>query len=335
MTTATELALRLIIGTPAIAIISIILGLVYKGLDRKLHARMQWRIGPPLIQPFLDVRKLLTKQNFVPDNAIKWIYNLMPMFALAEAISILLFIPIGNIGPILEGSGDLILVVYLLAGPALFMAIGGFASGSPYATVGSQREMVTMMSYEFPLGITVATVAWIISQSPVTGAPFSLGVIAANPIWNLVNPVGGVGLLLLLIVLLAVTPAELSKIPFDVPEAETEIAEGILSEYTGRNLAMFYLADGVKTIAMSALIVAIFFPYNLSPILGITGIPAAIINIIFFLIKIFIVMFVSVTFIRTAIARFKIDQVSKGFWYPISVMSIGGLILVTVAGGVL
>ena len=330
-----NLAIKLVIGTPLIALFSMVLGLIFKGFDRKLHARMQWRIGPPLIQPFLDVRKLLTKQNFVPDNAIKWIYNLMPMFALAEAISILLFIPIGSIGPILEGYGDLILIVYLLAGPALFMAIGGFASGSPYATVGSQREMVTMMSYEFPLGITVATVAWIISQSPVQGAPFSLQTISTNPVWNLVNPVGGVGLFLLLIVLLVVTPAELSKIPFDVPEAETEIAEGILSEYTGKNLAMFYLADGVKTIAMSSIIVAIFFPYNLSPILGITGIGASIVNIVFFLIKIFIVMFASVTFIRTAIARFKIDQVSKGFWYPISVLSIGGLILVTISGGVL
>lgn len=330
-----SLVTRLVIGTPLIAITSIILGLVFKGFDRKLHARMQWRVGPPLKQPFLDVRKLLTKQNFVPENSIKWIYNLMPVFALAEAILILLFIPMGDFSPLLEGYGDLVLVLYLLAGPALFMAIGGFASGSPYATIGSQREMVTMMSYEFPLGVTIATVAWVINQSPVSGAAFSLETIAANPIWSLVNPLGGVGLLLLLIVLLAVTPAELSKVPFDVPEAETEISGGLLSEYTGRNLAMFYLADGVKTIAMTALIVAIFFPYKLSPVLGASGISGTILNMIFFLVKLFLVMFVSVTFVRTAIARFKIDQVSRTFWYPITVLSLGGLILVTLAGGVL
>ena len=83
-----------------------------------------------------------------------------------------------------------------------------------------------------------------------------------------------IGFIILLLVIIIVTPAELSKIPFDAPEAETEIAGGLLAEYSGRNLAMFYLTDGVKTVVMASIIVALFFPYNISPILGLNSNPA-------------------------------------------------------------
>jgi len=147
-------------------------------------------------------------------------------------------------------------------------------------------------------------------------------------IWNVVGPLGFIGCIILLLVLLVVTPAELSKIPFDSPEAETEIAGGLLTEYSGRNLGMFYLTDGVKTVVMGSIIVALFFPYNLSPLLGLESIPAMAIDIIFFLVKLFLVILFSVTLIRVSIARLKIDQIVYTYWIPLTLLSLVGLILI-------
>lgn len=296
-----------------IAILSIVIGLLYKGIDRKLAARMQARIGPPIVQPFWDIGKLMIKENIVPKNAVSWLFNFVPVLTLAITISILFYLPFGSIEPILSGYGDLILILYLLIIPALGMVIGGFSSGSPYTTVGAQREMVMMMSYEFPLAIAIIAVAWKLNT-------FSLQVISSTPPWSVVGPIGFLGFCIIALILLMVTPAELSKIPFDVSEAETEIAGGVLAEYSGRNLAMFYLADAVKTVAMASLFVAIFLPYGISSSL--------IVNFIFFLIKIFMVIFIAVTFVRIAAARLRIDQITYVYWFPLTLIGFMGLALV-------
>jgi len=330
--------ITVIFGTIILALVGIFLGLLYKGIDRKLSAHMQGRIGPPIVQPFRDIRKLFTKENIIPENAIPWVFNLAPLIGLIGAISIMLYIPLvpqlDGVGlvPLIPFGGDLILILYLLMIPSIAMVIGGFSSGSPYATVGAQREMTTMIAYEFPLAIIIVTIAWKLSTvietaEGITQNSFALSTIASMPIWNVVGPAGFFGCIILLLILLIVTPAELSKIPFDSPEAETEIAGGLLTEYSGRNLGMFYLTDAVKTLVMGTIIVAIFFPYNLSPLLGLESIPAIIVDIIFFLIKLFLVILFSVTLIRVAVARLKIDQIVYTYWIPLTLLSLVGLIL--------
>ncbi len=323
-----NMVINLLIKVPLVAIGYLFLSLIYKGIDRKIHAQMQWRIGPPLLQPFYDVRKLLTKQNIVPENSIKTIFNLMPKIALISSLLLLFYVPIGPIDPILSQHGDLIVILYLLAIPPLAISLGGFSSGSPYSTIGGQREIVAMMSYEFPLAITIATVAFLVGGSNA----FSLVAVTTTPIWSLVGPVGFVGLILLLGVLLVSTPAKLSKIPFDASKAEVEIAEGPMAEYSGKNLAMFYLADSVKTIAMISIIIAIFFPYSLSPLIGLSGFFALIIDLLFYLLKILVIMIVIVTFIRTAVARLKIDQFSRLFLTTVTTISLLGLVLIWIGG---
>jgi len=206
--------------------------------------------------------------------------------------------------------------------------VGGFASGSPYANVGAQREMVMMMSYELPLVTAVIALGWKLSQVYPQLNVFSLAVINAHPIWEIVGPLGFMGAILLFITFAVVTPGELSKVPFDVPEAETELAGGILVEYSGRNLALFGLADAVKTIVMISLTVALFFPYNISHLLALSGAFALIVDAMFFLVKIFFVMFIEVTFIRVAVARLKIDQVSYAYWVPVAIIGLLGLMLI-------
>ena len=323
---------NLILGTIGLALFGIIFGLLYKGVDRKISARMQGRIGPPLRQPFRDVAKLFTKENIIPDNSIPWIFNLAPLLGLAATISILLYLPIGGFQPIVSAKGDLILILYLLIMPSLAMVIGGFSSGSPYATVGAQREMATMIAYEFPFAVIIITIAWRLSNVTSGGLglanSFALNTIVANPLWNTAGPLGFIGIIILLFVLVIVTPAELSKIPFDSPEAETEIGGGLLVEYSGRNLGMFYLMDGVKTVVMASIIVALFFPYNLSPLLGLESIPAYSVDIIFYLTKILIIIVFSVTLIRVAMARLKIDQIVYTYWVWITLLALVGLILI-------
>jgi len=327
-----ETILRIIIGTIGVAIFSIIFGLLYKGIDRKISAHMQGRIGPPIIQPFRDVRKLFTKENIVPENAIPWIFNLIPLLGLVATITILIYLPIGGFPPIISWAGDLILILYLLIFPSLALVIGGFSSGSPYAIVGAQREMATMIAYEFPLAIIIISLAWKLTQVGSENV-FALTTIANNPIWNNVTgPLGFIGFAILLFVLIIVTPAELSKIPFDAPEAETEIAGGLLVEYSGRNLAMFYLTDAVKTVVMASIIIALFIPYNLSS-LSMLGLEsgsylAYAVDIIFYLVKLFLVILFSVTVIRVAIARLKIDQIVYTYWIPLTLLSLVGLILI-------
>ncbi len=320
----------IVVGPVILAIMGAFFGLLYLGIDRKLVAHMQGRIGPPIIQPFRDVGKLLMKESIIPDGALSWLFKLAPILCLMGSAVLLLYIPIFGQKALLEDFGDAIVVLYLLIIPSLALVVAGFSSSSPYATVGAQREMVIMMSYEFPLAMTIVAIAWRIGHVAETN-PFMFSTVATYPIWSLVGPMGVAGTLILLIVLLLVTTGELSRIPFDLAEAETELAGGLLVEYSGRNLVLFYIADAIKTFAMASLIIALFFPYSLSPVVGIEAlVPAFVVDALFFLLKILLVMFICVMLIRAAMARFKIDQVSKIYFIAMTLISLVGLILIWV-----
>lgn len=317
-----------IILVPVMIAIGIVLGLLLKGLDRMLSARMQARVGPPITQPFRDIKKLFIKENIVPKDAVKWLFHLMPIVSLVSSLVILFYIPIGGMMPVLEGHGDIILVLYLLLIPSLSLVIGGFVSASPYSRVGAQREMVTMLSYEFPLAIAFISVAWLISISVPGINAFSFSVISANLAWSLVGPAGFLGLLLLLIIMILVMPGELGNIPFDVGHAETEIAGGILSEYSGRNLALFYLSDAVKMVVFGSIVIALFMPQGIASYFGLVGYLALAINALFYLLKLFVVLFIGSMFVRVAIARLRINQVVKVYWGYATVIALLGLVLI-------
>ena len=313
-------------GTIVLAIFAIAFGLILSGIDRRVVARMQARIGPPLLQPLTDVRKLLAKQNIIPANAIPWLFNAMPVVAFASAIAILLVLPFGSFAPLLGEFRDVILVLYLLIIPSLALVIGGFASGSPYATVGAQREMVSMIAYELPLAVAVIAIAWRLMAAGVSN-PFSMLTLMQISVWDVVGPLGILALLILLVMMAWVTPGELSKIPFDSPEAETELAGGILVEYSGRNLGLFTLSQSVKTVAMSAFGIILLLPWNLSPILGLSGLSAGAVDLVFFVLKVLFVVIVSVTVVRTMMARFRITQVVGLYWLVLGVLGALAIIL--------
>ncbi len=302
-------------------------GLLYLGVDRIVVARMQSRIGPPVVQPFRDVSKLMMKESIVPNGALRWLFQFSPIMCVMGSAVLLLYIPLFGQTALFEGSGDAILVIYLLTIPSLALVAGGFASSSPYASVGAQREMVVMIGYEFPLSITIVSLAWRITQITDANA-FSLATMAQYPIWDLVGPLGFVGAFLLLLALIAVTPGELGRVPFDIAEAETELAGGLLVEYSGRNLALFYLGNAIRGLAVLSLVVALFFPYGIGAAAGLTSVAAiTAVDALFFLLKVLLVMFVAVAVVRSAMARFKVNQASLFYVMAMTLVSLGGLLL--------
>jgi len=141
---------------------------------------------------------------------------------------------------------------------------------------------------------------------------------------------GFIGCAIILFVLCAVMPITLAKIPFDIPEAETEIAGGLLVEYSGKNLGLFYLADAVKTVAFASVVVALFFPYGIACYFDVSTTGGYVIDFIFFLVKLFIIIFIGLTFIRVAVARIKIDQVAHIYWMLMTIIGLVGLALIMI-----
>ena len=320
--------IALLLGPIGVAVVGSVVGLVYLGVDRKLVARMQARVGPPLVQPFRDVGKLVIKESIIPNGALRWLFQFSPVMCVMGSAALLLYVPLFGQPALFEGSGDAILLMYLLTIPSLALVAGGFASSSPYATVGAQREMVVMIGYEFPLSVTVVSIAWRILQATDANG-FAFSSMAQYPIWDLVGPLGFVGALLLLVSLISVTPGELGRIPFDLAEAETELAGGLLVEYSGRNLALYYLGNAIRGFAVLSLVVALFFPYGIAAGIGVTSAaPAAIIDGAFFLAKVLLVMFVAVALVRSAMARFKVNQASVFYVMIMTMTSLVGLLLI-------
>ena len=133
-------------------------GLLLCGIDRKLVARMQKRVGPPVLQPFYDFFKLLGKETIIPVTANRTVFLLAPLVGLAAQVVLQLFIPVFSFNAF-QGVADVIVILYLLLIPALSVILGAASSGSPYSGVGLSREMVTILAVELPLVLVLLSVA--------------------------------------------------------------------------------------------------------------------------------------------------------------------------------
>ncbi len=318
-----------IIAGAALMLLTGVLAILFEGVDRVLHAKMQRRWGPPLLQPFYDILKLLGKENIVPRRANKWLFNTAPWFSVAIMLLVFMYIPVGSLPAISGTGGGMILIIYLLGLSGVCMALGGFASGNPIANVGAQREMILMMSYELPLAVVISTMAWLAYRVGMPGQPFSLETFSSMSVWGVVGKPGVLGILLLFISLVLVVPGETGKGPMDIPEAKTEILEGLSIEYSGVNLALLHLSVSLRGLAMSAVIVALFLPWSLGGWLNLKGSLLFGMDFIWFWIKVFGVGILGVTLIRTAFGRFKIWQASHFYWVKVAGISIAGMILLS------
>jgi len=293
-------------------------GLFLKGLDRKIAARLQRRVGPPVYQPFIDLVKLTKKEMVVPETAHLGGFRLAPLLGFAGMMAAVTLIPIAGVYQGFEHLGDSLVLLYLLALPALALMVAGSASSSPFGAIGFSREMVMMISYELPLLIVLVTVALKVGLATGEVATFSLHKIVQFQLQN--GPfLFDYTMLPALVAFLIFIPGNMGVLPFDIPEAESEIVEGPILEYSGSGLALFNLVTSLKMVVVLGLGVALFFPTPLSE--------SFLLNLIWFSLKCFVLMIISITLVRTTTGRLRIDQAFKFYLRWPTVLALVSLVL--------
>lgn len=292
-------------------------GMLLCGIDRKLVAKMQKRVGPPILQPFYDFFKLCGKETIIPASASKTTFLIAPLVGLAALVVIQLFIPVFSFSAF-SGMVDVIVILYLLLIPAMSIILGGAASGSPYAGVGLSREMVTIISCELPLVLVLLAVAKTVGSAMGTGLCFSLSDIAAYQAMN-GSLITKLSMIPAAAAMLLIIPGETGNHPFDAAEAETEICEGLLAEYSGAPLGVFKLSHAIKMLTLTSLFVALFLGGLGTGIVALDG-------IILFLLCL-VLTAVSISFVHAITARLKIEQIFKFYWTLVTGLALISLVL--------
>ena len=292
-------------------------GMLLCGIDRKLVAKMQTRVGPPILQPFYDFFKLCGKETIIPASASKTTFLIAPLVGLAALVVIQLFIPVFSFSAF-SGMADVIVILYLLLIPAMSIILGGAASGSPYAGVGLSREMVTIISCELPLVLVLLAVAKTVGSAMGTGLCFSLSDIAAYQAMN-GSLITKLSMIPAAVAMLLIIPGETGNHPFDAAEAETEICEGLLAEYSGAPLGVFKLSHAIKMLTLTSLFVALFLGGLGTGIVALDG-------IILFLLCV-VLTAVSISFVHAITARLKIEQIFKFYWTLVTGLALISLVL--------
>ena len=294
-----------------------LVGMLLSGIDRKIVARMQKRVGPPILQPFYDFFKLMGKETIVPAAASKTVFLLAPLVGLAALVVIQLFIPVFSFQAF-SGVADVIVILYLLLIPALAIILGGAASGSPYAGVGLSREMVTVISCELPLVLVLLAVGKTVGSALGTGLTFSLTDIANYQVAN-GSLICKASMIPAAIAMLLIIPGETGSHPFDAAEAETEICEGMLAEYSGPPLGVYKLSHSIKLLTLTSLFTALFLGGLGTGILLVDGLILCAISIV--------LTVVCISLVHAVTARLKIEQIFKYYWTVVSGLALISLVL--------
>ncbi len=291
-------------------IFSAVMGLLTGWVDRKVTARVQWRVGPPWYQNFVDVIKLLFyKETLIPGNVSRAIFLGMPLVSLAAVTLVSTIVLVINGNTANGFVGDLIVVIYLLMIPAIALMLGAFASANPLASLGASREMKLMLSYELPFIIAVLV--------PVikNGYAIKLGDIITQQAASSHTIASPSGLISFAVMLLCIQ-AKLGFVPFDMAEAETEIMGGTYIEYSGKALGIFKLSRAVVLFILPVLMITLYFG-------GISFEGEGFITNIFE----YILIVALVVVIKNTNPRVRIDQALNFFWGPATIAAIGAVVL--------
>lgn len=280
-------------------IIILLLAPLYEGVLRKVKALVHSRIGPPIYQPYLDILKLLGKEDLRVSKNI--LIGLSPIVCFGSIMMVGLLTPIGSIRAPLEGGGDVIVLIYFIALLSFAIMIGSAATINPYAFVGLIRKMMLYLVLEIVVVISILT-------GVVRSGSF---VISDIVMWNLKNG-PTFSMLLAAIPFFLVIQAQVAKLPFDIAEADQEIMEGTFIEASGPRLALFKWTFYTKQIIYSSLFLEIFLPWPKTYIIPI--------DIVINLIKVLIVMLI-VGVIDVVNPRLRIDQAIK-YYTGVSIVAL-------------
>jgi NADH-quinone oxidoreductase subunit H len=295
-------------------------------LDRKVYARIQRRVGPPFLQPFADLVKLAAKEDVVPEKAEHFMFTAAPLVGLTAIFAAFLYLPIVASSGLHSFNGDLIVVLYLLIIPTLALFLGGWYSGNVFGQKGGMRVASLLFSYEIPFFLSLLTPALIKGSWRMADI---IDFEAAHPIVIIISLLG-------FVIAIISLQGKLERLPFDIPEAETEIVAGPLVEYSGRRLALFRLARDAEMVVGAGLIAVIFLGGPM-PLLNIEPIYLSwICGALVFLLKTLFVIFLLIL-IKSAVARIRTDQmISLAYkWLiPLTLVQIFIAIMVRFFGGV-
>jgi len=301
---------QMILGGVANVVVVLLVAPFFQGVLRKITARIQSRQGPPIRQPYYDTFKLLGKEDIESGVSPK-MQRFATYLSLASILAVGCLVPMGFSAP-MNGAGDAILVIYLLTLSGICVLLAGLAAGSTYSLVGISREMMTMLTLEPLIAISIVIGA-LHSQS------FRLDTIFSGAIYQTAGiPVSG---LIMLVVMLLAFQAFVARVPFDISEAETEIMEGPLIEYSGPKLAIFKYAQMVKLIVFSAIFIGIFVPWGSGLFLPVAW--------LIFWVKVSVLVLM-VTVLAATHARYRIDQAIR---YFAAMLAVGFVALIIASNG--
>jgi len=300
----------LILGGLANVIVILLVAPFFQGVLRKITARIQSRQGPPIWQPYYDTFKLLGKEDIESGVSPK-MQRFATYLSLASILTVGCLVPMGFRAP-MNGAGDAILLVYLLTLSGICMLLAGLAAGSTYSLVGISREMMAMLTLEPLFAITIVIGA-LHTQS------FRIDTLLSGGIYQTAGlPVSGI---IMLGVMLLSFQAFVQRVPFDMSEAETEIMEGPLMEYSGPKLAIFKYAQMAKLVVFSALFIGLFVPWGSGLVFPFGW--------LLFWVKVFILVLM-VTVLAATHARYRIDQAIR---YFAALLAVGLVALILASNG--
>ena len=286
-------------------------------LERKISAFMQARLGPMrvgpwgLLQPIADGLKLLTKEDFIPENADRWIFFVAPYIAVVAAFIVMAVVPFGPDWAVITDINIGVLFVLAVSSVGvLALILAGWSSNSKYALMGALRSSAQMVSYEVSMGMAIIGAlmfARTLSLSGVVGAQ------ASNSIWFvLYQPVG-------FMIFLISGIAENNRAPFDLPEAESELVAGFHTEYSGFRWSLFFMAEYAAMVVVTAIATTLYlggwyfpFVYRLTEAKGFHSLFVAI-SVLVFLAKAGLLLYLYF-WLRWTLPRFRYDQLMDLGW---------------------
>ncbi len=283
--------------------------------ERRAIGRFQARLGPNrwgpfgLLQPLADITKLITKEDTVPDEADRPVFNLAPIVFLVPALLVVAVIPFGESSFLGALNIGILFIVGVTSINALAIFMGGWASRNKYAMLGAMRGVAMLISYEVPMALAITGVL-------LVGGSLALSSIveAQHVPFLLVQPLG-------FLVFLAAALAEMSRTPFDQIEAESELGSGYNTEYSGMKFAIFQLAEFMAPVVTALILVTLY----LSGTRGYGPIPGQ----LWFVGKVVLVVFMML-WARATWPRLRIDQIMSFAWKGLFGLALVNLFLVAV-----
>jgi NADH-quinone oxidoreductase subunit H len=299
--------------------------MLFTWVERRGIAYMQNRRGPNrvgpfgLFQPISEAIKTMTKEDITPAGADRWIHFLAPVVMMVSMVLIFAVIPLGALYP-----SDINVGVLWVMAVASLHAVGalmaGWGSNNKFALLGGMRAAAQLISYEIPQVMSLVAIVMLVGSMNVSAvienqsAYFGMG-------WHIFTPIGFLAFVIFWIASLA----EGERTPFDIPEAESELVAGIMTEYTGMKFALFYLANYMGNLAICAITAGVFLGGGHGP--GTTlGIPviSTLLTIVYFILKVF-GLFLFMVFIRATLPRLRVDQMMSYAWkflLPLALLNI-------------